>query len=196
MPPGLEVRRLLQSDRCTRFEVPGHPSLQQHIKRHAKRANETGLSATWVAVDGDLVAAFVTFCPAIVRPADVTGLVETKSRNPLPVLLLGLMATDASYQRRGLARRMVKVVLEQAVTLAATVGCVGVLVDAKASAVGFYDKEGFTALSEECPASPDAPDEAQGEPATSAEAKTRMFMPMAHVRLWLESEALSVPAPR
>lgn len=186
VPHGLEIRRLRQSDRCAGFSVPDDPSLQQFIKRHAKKAEAAGASATWVAVDGDLVAAFATIVPAMVRPAEVAGLVDARSRNPLPVLLLGLMATDAQHKGRGLGRALVRVVLEQAVALRANFGCVGVLVDAKASAVGFYEGEEFVALPDADGPTPatDAPDPAAAPP---AERKTRMFMTMADVRRRLEA---------
>jgi GNAT superfamily N-acetyltransferase len=53
------------------------------------------------------------------------------------------MGVSTARQRTGLGERLVVKVLGLALDLARDVGCVGVVVDAKAAARGFYDRFDF-----------------------------------------------------
>src|SRR5437879_4491015 len=67
-------------------------------------------------------------------------------RYPVPVLGLARLAVDESVQSRGLGGQLLRFVLNLAAKMADEVGCAGVVVDAKAGAVDFYAKYGFTAF--------------------------------------------------
>ncbi len=62
---------------------------------------------------------------------------------PLPVLRLARLAVDRTAQGRGIGSLLRVTVFELAHELARTVGCAGVVVDAKANAVSFYTGLGF-----------------------------------------------------
>ena len=65
---------------------------------------------------------------------------------PIPVLRLARLAVDEGSQGRGIARELLRAVFLLAHRMAADVGCLGVVVDAKPEAVGFYQEFGFLPL--------------------------------------------------
>lgn len=74
---------------------------------------------------------------------------EQKSlpRYPLPVALLGRLAVAQSAQGRGIGPRLLRDALRRVLETSTSVGCLGVIVDAKdESAEGFYLNFGFTPL--------------------------------------------------
>jgi GNAT superfamily N-acetyltransferase len=155
-----ERRRILQSDTFVGFRSGNH-RLDGFLKRHAGLDDLGGQSATHLVLDGERVVAFVTVVGRSVESSLLKQHVEGLSDYPAPVLLLARMATDRRYQRRGIGRTLLTTVYETARTLRLLSGCVGVIVDAKPSAVSFYEHTGFVAL---------------GVPA-SADASTLMFLP-------------------
>lgn len=67
-------------------------------------------------------------------------------RYPLPALRLARLAVDESIQGGGLGARLLRFALDLALRMASNYGCVGVVVDAKPAAVGFYGRYGFVAV--------------------------------------------------
>jgi GNAT superfamily N-acetyltransferase len=65
---------------------------------------------------------------------------------PIPVLRLARLAVDEGAQGQGMAQVLLRAVFLLAHRMAADVGCLGVVVDAKPEAVGFYEKFGFLRL--------------------------------------------------
>jgi len=65
---------------------------------------------------------------------------------PLPVLRLARLAVDRSAQGKGVGGALLRAVFVLAREMAGRVGCVGVVVDAKPEAIGFYERYGFTKL--------------------------------------------------
>ncbi len=64
-------------------------------------------------------------------------------RYPLPVLRLARLAVDEGARGRGIGSILLRAVFALAHEMAGRVGCVGVVVDAKPEAVGFYERQGF-----------------------------------------------------
>lgn len=56
------------------------------------------------------------------------------------------MGVSTEHQRQGVGARLLARVLEVALSQAQACGCVGVIVDAKLSAMGFYEKHDFVWL--------------------------------------------------
>ena len=63
-----------------------------------------------------------------------------------PILLLARLAVDRAYQGQGRSRTLLRFAFRRAVRLAAQVGCIGVVVDAKPGAVALYQRYGFEAF--------------------------------------------------
>jgi len=65
-------------------------------------------------------------------------------RYPVPVLGLARLAVDETARGAGVGAQLLRFVLGLSVKMADEVGCSGVVVDAKAGAIEFYAKYGFT----------------------------------------------------
>jgi GNAT superfamily N-acetyltransferase len=65
---------------------------------------------------------------------------------PLPVLRLARLAVASEVQGQGVGRLLLRTVFTLAWRMSEELGCVGVLVDAKPPAVGFYASLGFQEL--------------------------------------------------
>lgn len=99
---------------------------------------------TYVAVDEGRIVGFATVAPSEI---DVSVLPDVARRRmpryPLPVLRLARLAVDTRDQRRGIGLALLRAVFVLARELCATLGCVGVVVDAKPEAISYYARFGF-----------------------------------------------------
>jgi predicted N-acetyltransferase YhbS len=100
-------------------------------------------------------------------------------RYPLPVLRLARLAVAADARGRGVGAALLRHVCSLALKMSEDYGCVGVVVDAKPDAVGFYARVGFSPF-----------ETRQGE-LESRPKPTPMFLP-----LGLVAAALNRPGPR
>ncbi len=64
---------------------------------------------------------------------------------PLPALRIARLAVDSRAQGKGVGAELLKHALMLGKRMAESVGCVGVVVDAKPEAVAFYARYGFEA---------------------------------------------------
>jgi predicted GNAT family N-acyltransferase len=70
---------------------------------------------------------------------------------PLPVALIGRLAVDKRAKGRGFGNVLMGDAFARVLTAAETIGCFGVIADAKDKGVeGFYERFGFLALGEKC----------------------------------------------
>lgn len=72
--------------------------------------------------------------------------IGVESFGSIPALLIGYLATDIRYERRGVGRLMVNWAIKYARTLSSVVGCRAVLVSAEPDVVGFYERLGFAKI--------------------------------------------------
>ena len=102
------------------------------------------MGTTYVAVDHGKIVGFVTVAAAEV---EIAALPASRRKGlpsyPLPALRIARLAVDERAQRRGVGAELLKQALLVARRTAEVVGCVGVVVDAKADAVAFYERYGF-----------------------------------------------------
>ena len=143
----MQIRALREADDRSRFHS-GDPDLDRFLLRFAGQNQfRHYVGVTYVAVDDSGILGFATVAPGHVE-IEGLPLAERKKvpRYPLPVLRLARLAVDRSFQRQGLGARILRFVLQLAERMAADFGCVGVVVDAKPEAIGFYTQYGFMAL--------------------------------------------------
>lgn len=97
-----------------------------------------------MAVEKKRIIGFVTLAAAEV---EIAGLPASRRKGlpsyPLPALRIARLAVDARAQGRGVGAELLKHALIIARKTAESVGCIGVVVDAKADAVSFYERYGF-----------------------------------------------------
>ncbi|MDO9107571.1 MAG: GNAT family N-acetyltransferase [Coriobacteriia bacterium] len=136
----LEIRPLAASDDTDGF-CSGEEGLDRYLRRHALENQEDlflGVTYVLARVGCERIIGFVTVTASSVEPGTLPSVVSGKPRYALPVLRLARLGVDEREQRKGYGRALVQYVFAIALAQSARVGCVGVVVDAKPEAVGFY----------------------------------------------------------
>lgn len=144
----LKIRRLEVADDRSKFSS-GNIEFDRFFLRYAgQNLFRHHIGTTYVAVDDDhWIAGFVTLTASELS----TSLLSAAQRRrlpqyPVPVLRLARLAVAETAQGRGVGGALLRFVFALAHRMAADFGCVGVVVDAKADAVVFYERLGFVAL--------------------------------------------------
>jgi len=143
----VEIRRLHPEDDRSGFRS-GNIELDRFFQRFAGQNQfRHHIGTTYVAVDGATILGFATVAPSEIAVADLpASRRKGLPQYPLPVLRLARLATDDRARGLGIGSALLRAVFALAHQLAAEYGCVGVVVDAKADAVGFYERLGFFPL--------------------------------------------------
>lgn len=144
----LELRALLESDDRTGFSC-GQGDLDRYFQHFAGQNQfRHHLSVTYVAVANEVIVGFATVSGGSIERAQLPPVKKRPPAYPLPVLRLARMGVDLRAQKLGVGRALLRYVLELAMRQRDSVGCVGVMTDAKPDAVGFYARYGFGPLGE------------------------------------------------
>jgi GNAT superfamily N-acetyltransferase len=142
----IEVRRLEPEDDRTAFRS-GNADLDRFFHKYAGQNQfRHYLGTTWIAVDEGHILGFVTLNPGEIRASVLPkGRLSKLPAYPLPILRIARLAVAEDAQGRGVGSALMHAAFVAARRLATEYGCVGVLVDAKAEAVAFYERFGFEA---------------------------------------------------
>jgi GNAT superfamily N-acetyltransferase len=146
----LEVRRLEPGDDRSEFRS-GNIDLDRFFLRYAGQNQfRHHIGTTYIAVDPTgFIAGFVTVAASEIAPESVpAGRRKGWPRHPVPALRMARIATDKRVRGRGVGAVLLRAVFALGARMAEELGCVGVVVDAKPEAVGFYEKLGVIALDE------------------------------------------------
>jgi GNAT superfamily N-acetyltransferase len=138
----VEIRRLLPDDDRSAFRS-GDIALDAFFQRYAGQNQfKHHVGVTYVAVSKGRILGFVTVSPTTLD-ADALPSKRKLPPYPVPLLRLARLATDEGARGAGIGRALLRFSIELAERLRDEVGCVGLLVDAKAGAVAFYERYGF-----------------------------------------------------
>ena len=143
----IQVRRLETSDDRSIFRS-GNIDLDRFFQRFAGQNQfRHHVGTTYVAVQQGSILGYATVSAAHL---ELGALPDDQRKGmpayPLPVLRLARLAVAESAQGQGIGRVLLRAVFSLAHQMSEDLGCVGVLVDAKPEAVGFYRALGFVAL--------------------------------------------------
>lgn len=119
--------------------------LQQQISQDAKR----NIAAPFVLLDEDNIIGFYTLSASAVNVGDLPESVAKKlPKYPLiPVVLLGRLAIDKNYQRKGLGDFLLMDALKRSLHSSQQIAAMAIVVDAiNAAAENFYQQYGFQEL--------------------------------------------------
>lgn len=149
----LETVPVSEADAGSGFRS-GVPALDSYFTRHAVENDRRGIGKTFVlkseegAKEPPLVLGYYTLSMADVEaPALPKKLARGLPAYPIPVALIGRLATDARVRGQGHGARLLRDALTRVVLVSQQIACFGAVVDAKdAHAVGFYGRYGFLAL--------------------------------------------------
>ena len=143
----IKVRRLEPTDDRSGFRS-GNPDLDRFFIRYAGQNQfRHHIGTTYVAVKDDRILGFVTVAPSQIEIDDLPRARRKRlPRYPLPVLRLARLAVDERAQGQGVGRLLLRSVFVLAREMASSLGCIGVVIDAKPEAMDFYKRYGFEPL--------------------------------------------------
>jgi GNAT superfamily N-acetyltransferase len=129
----------------------GEPSLDDWLRKRALANQVSGASRTFVACDANRVAGYYALASGAVTVASAPGRFKRNMPDPIPVVLLGRLAVDRSWQGRGLGRSLFRDAAMRVSRAADVIGIRGIIVHALSEdARKFYLALGFV----ECPGEP------------------------------------------
>jgi predicted N-acetyltransferase YhbS len=141
-------RPLTAADDWEAFDC-GRESLNQWFRRHAWRNQEAGTSRTSVICDTETqsVVGHVSLATGQMQRAYLPKAAQRNRPDPIPIILLGQLAVDRRYQKRGCARSLLRYSLRIAVRISTEIGCLGVVTHPLDDGVrAFYGRFGFEDL--------------------------------------------------
>jgi GNAT superfamily N-acetyltransferase len=144
----VEIRPLTRDDDRSDFSC-GQPDLDRFFEHYAGQNQfKLHLAVTYVAVVETRVVGFATVTVASLERASLPTARQRKRlpSYPLPVLRLARLGVDTRAQGAGIGKALLRQVLVLAIEQRDRLGCVGVVTDAKADAVRFYERLGFVPL--------------------------------------------------
>lgn len=129
----------------------GETSLNDWLKKRARANHAGGPSRVFVICEGNRVVGYYSLSSSSVTAAIVSGRFRRNMPDPIPVVLLGRLAIDKAWQRRGIGRALFRDAAMRVSHAADAIGVRGMIVHAVLNdARNFYVALGFT----ECPGLP------------------------------------------
>ncbi len=141
-------RPLTADDERDGFDC-GRDSLNAWFHRHAWHNQDSGATRTTVICDSEsgAIAGYVGLTAAQIERVWLPKAQQRNRPDPLPAILLGQLAVDVRYHRRGIARSLMFYALTTAVRLSEQIGCFCVLTHTLDDGVrAFYRSFGFEEL--------------------------------------------------
>lgn len=129
----------------------GEPALNDYLQKFARQNHESGGAKTFVAVEASAPTAilgYYTLSPASIDYARTPAVVSRGlGRYEVPVYRLGRLAVGISVQGRGLGGGLLLAAGRRCLSVAAEVGGVAILIDAKSDrAATWYESFGAVRL--------------------------------------------------
>jgi GNAT superfamily N-acetyltransferase len=141
----VEIRPLQPADDRRSFRS-GDEALDLHFHRYAGQNQfRHHIGVSYVAVEGERILGFVTVSPGSLDADDLPS-GRKAPPYPVPILRVARLAVDETARGLGLGKALLRFAFELAERMASEVGCVGLVVDAKAGAEDFYRRYGFVPL--------------------------------------------------
>ncbi|WP_287599976.1 GNAT family N-acetyltransferase [Thiothrix sp.] len=122
----------------------GEEILDHWLKRRALKNEAAGASRTYVVCDGLQVVGYYALATGSAMLDAAPGKIRRNMPDPIPLIILGRLATDVCYQGQGLGRGLLKDALLRSLQVAQQVGVRALLVHALSEqAKQFYLHHGF-----------------------------------------------------
>jgi GNAT superfamily N-acetyltransferase len=127
----------------------GRETVNEWLRRNAWRNQESGASRTSVIADlaSGQIAGYVSLSMSQIKRVWLPKASQRNQPDPIPTMLLGQLAVDLEYQRRGHAASLMSFVLNTTHRIAQEVGCVALITHPLDEDIrAFYRKFGFADL--------------------------------------------------
>lgn len=124
----------------------GEPVLDEWLRRRALQNEASGASRTYVVCAEKRVVGYYTLAVGAVAVGEAAGRVRRNMPDPLPVMVLGRLAVDQKYQRRGVGTGLLRDAILRTIQASEIAGIRAILVHALSDAAkAFYMGWGFVA---------------------------------------------------
>ena len=135
--------RLAPSHELEEFDC-GTPSLNEWLKRRARRNEQEGASRTYVVCAGKQVVGYYCLAAGSVCCLDVPGRVRRNMPDPIPVVVIGRLAIHLNWQGQKLGRALLRDAVLRTLNAAEVAGVRAILVHAiSEDAKRFYQSCSF-----------------------------------------------------
>ena len=120
------------------------PVLNDWLRRRALQNQQSGASSTYVVLDKNRVVGYYSLAAGSVARETAPGRVRRNVPDPVPVVVVGRLAVDPSFQGQGLGRALLRDAVLRILQAADIIGVRAVLVHALSEqAKRFYEDCGF-----------------------------------------------------
>ncbi len=142
-----EFRLLQASDDRSQF-CCGNIELDRFFQRYAGQNQfKHYIGSNYILHRKQQIAGFVTISAGEICAENLNDAQKKRLPDyPLPILRIARLAVDQRFQGLGLGKKLLGLSFKLALTMKATYGCIGIVVDAKEESVAFYKKIGFVSL--------------------------------------------------
>ncbi|MCX5871020.1 MAG: GNAT family N-acetyltransferase [Deltaproteobacteria bacterium] len=142
VPEPINITHCLDNFDC------GIQVLNQWMKRQALANESSGASRTFVVCENRFikqhVIGFYALATGSVRPGDAPGSIKRQMPDPIPVMVLGRLAVDLHWQKKGVGSALLKDAVLRTRTVAKQAGIRALIVHALSDkAKNFYLHYGF-----------------------------------------------------
>lgn len=142
----LPVPVLLSTDYQLDDFACGVDSLDDWLKRRAHPNQVNGASRTYVVIEGTRVVGYYCLASGALELNDTPSSIRYGIPDPVPVVILGRLAVDKSYQGRGLGVALLHDAVVRTAQAGGILGIRGLLAHARSvEAKTFYEHHGFVA---------------------------------------------------
>jgi GNAT superfamily N-acetyltransferase len=122
----------------------GAPELNNWLRQRALKNEESGASRTYVVSVGQRVVGFYCLANGAITHAQATGKVRRNMPDPIPVMVIGRLAVDQGWHKKGIGRALLRDAILRTVQAAEFAGIRAILVHAKSEqAKAFYESCGL-----------------------------------------------------
>jgi GNAT superfamily N-acetyltransferase len=122
----------------------GIDPLDDWLKRRARHNEAEGGARTYVLCAGRQVVGYYSLAASSLIQVAATGRFRRNMPDPVPVVLLGRLAIDRTWQGKGLGGDLLRDAVLRIMSAGATIGVRALLVHAiSPEAKAFYEKHGF-----------------------------------------------------
>lgn len=124
----------------------GETALDEWLRRRAAQNESSGASRTYVICAGKRVVGYYSLAVGAATHEQVAGRIKRNMPDPIPVMILGRLAVDRTFQGKGIGTGLLKDAVLRTLQAANIAGIRALLVHAISdSAKRFYEAYGFIA---------------------------------------------------
>lgn len=123
----------------------GNIALGDWLRKRARPNHASGASRTYVVADGDRVVGYYCLSSGALQSGDAPGALRRNMPDPIPMVVLGRLAIDRTWQGKGLGVALLQDAILRTMQAAEILGIRGILVHAISDeAKVFYERYCFT----------------------------------------------------